>query len=194
VAASGQDSDGDGADDTCDNCLGVSNPDQGDEDGDGAGDACDPDFVCSRDADCGAYTCQEGACVAALACPDDDSHEPNGGQDQASALEPGVYGNQTLCQDDQDYYGFTLCAGGTASASVSYSGTASESLLVALFPYGEVFFTGTFSIGYGSQEVLQLENDGDQDQEVILLLQDFEESSSLNYEIELSTTGCAQDR
>ena len=37
------DSDGDGVDDSIDNCPNVSNPSQADNDGDGQGDACDPD-------------------------------------------------------------------------------------------------------------------------------------------------------
>src|SRR6185295_1794316 len=35
------DVDGDGIDETCDNCPEVANPDQADSDGDGPGDACD---------------------------------------------------------------------------------------------------------------------------------------------------------
>jgi len=39
------DGDGDGVDDSCDNCLGVSNPFQWDPDGDGYGKACDEDWM-----------------------------------------------------------------------------------------------------------------------------------------------------
>jgi C1A family cysteine protease len=38
------DADGDGVEDSSDNCSSVSNPDQADMDGDGIGDACDPDI------------------------------------------------------------------------------------------------------------------------------------------------------
>lgn len=44
----GEDEDGDGHGDLCDNCAGTENPDQADADGDGVGDACD---VCPVDAD-----------------------------------------------------------------------------------------------------------------------------------------------
>ena len=39
----GEDADGDGVEDTADNCPSVANPGQADLDGDGQGDACDPD-------------------------------------------------------------------------------------------------------------------------------------------------------
>ena len=41
VVTSFVDSDGDGVQDSCDNCPAVANPDQADRDGDGVGDACD---------------------------------------------------------------------------------------------------------------------------------------------------------
>jgi hypothetical protein len=41
VGEQGDASDGDGADDACDNCVGIYNPSQADADGDGIGDACD---------------------------------------------------------------------------------------------------------------------------------------------------------
>jgi hypothetical protein len=52
IALPGGDADGDGVGDSCDNCLGTSNPGQEDADNDGAGDACDicPDF--DDNADC----------------------------------------------------------------------------------------------------------------------------------------------
>ncbi len=42
VVTLGEDSDGDGITDSCDNCLDLANADQDDRDGDGIGDACDP--------------------------------------------------------------------------------------------------------------------------------------------------------
>ena len=43
LAVSGADSDGDGVDDTADNCPQISNADQADFDADGMGDVCDDD-------------------------------------------------------------------------------------------------------------------------------------------------------
>ena len=43
LLSAGLDGDGDGIDDSGDNCLGLANPDQTDTDGDNAGDACDED-------------------------------------------------------------------------------------------------------------------------------------------------------
>jgi hypothetical protein len=54
------DSDGDGAPDESDNCVGVPNPDQADGDGDGFGDACDHDCT---DSD------RDGACDDQDNCP-----------------------------------------------------------------------------------------------------------------------------
>jgi hypothetical protein len=45
VVSCGDDSDGDGIGDLCDNCPDVYNPGQEDSDGDGVGDACDDDYV-----------------------------------------------------------------------------------------------------------------------------------------------------
>lgn len=47
----GNDSDGDGIDDSDDNCVNVANEDQADADGDGTGDACDDDGGTGNDSD-----------------------------------------------------------------------------------------------------------------------------------------------
>ena len=44
VSALAADTDGDGVNNSVDNCLAVANPDQTDSDGDGCGNACDADY------------------------------------------------------------------------------------------------------------------------------------------------------
>jgi hypothetical protein len=78
-----EDSDGDGFDDSVDNCIDIVNPNQADYDEDGEGDACDPDFVseCVNYFDCGYGTrevCINGICKDMQECSSEDcSNLPN---------------------------------------------------------------------------------------------------------------------
>jgi hypothetical protein len=60
LAATAADTDGDGVDDTVDNCTQASNPGQEDADGDGCGDVCDPVITCDFDGDGGVGISEHG--------------------------------------------------------------------------------------------------------------------------------------
>lgn len=75
------DQDGDGVNDSCDNCPANANADQTDSDGDGAGDACD---ACPRDRFNDAD--RDGVCGDIDACP---------------ATQPGAVVDASGCSIDQ---------------------------------------------------------------------------------------------
>ena len=84
------DSDGDGVDDSIDNCVNVSNPDQADSNGNGIGDACDTVVIVDSDND--------GV--------NDDSDQCPGTETGTTVDDIGCNGTQLvtyLCGTDADY-------------------------------------------------------------------------------------------
>lgn len=82
------DSDGDGVDDSEDNCLKVQNPGQEDFDGDGVGDRCD---LCPTVADDGQSACPPAADFDGDGIPDVDDNCPRTpNRDQADSDKNGV--------------------------------------------------------------------------------------------------------
>lgn len=88
------DADFDGLRDDVDNCVGVSNPDQGDLDADGLGDACDVTMdrecavcrACERPSDCGPGATCGGDGVCRLAC-NQHADCPGAGSTRCAALD-----------------------------------------------------------------------------------------------------------
>ncbi len=88
----GEDEDGDGTGDKCDNCPGVANDDQSDRDGDGIGDACD---LCPEVEGSGEDPDGDGIGSACDYCPD----QPGGGVDTDG---DGVGDECDLCPEIAD--------------------------------------------------------------------------------------------
>lgn len=126
------DEDGDGVDDSEDNCLGLSNPSQADQDDDGYGDACDlcPDVPSDDQAD----SDDDGYGDACDLCPDvpsDSTDSDDDGYGDACDNCPDI-SNPDQADEDGDGYGdlcepppvtMTLQLGGTAGVAASSSST-----------------------------------------------------------------------
>jgi hypothetical protein len=89
------DADGEGVPDSCDNCPGVANADQGDSDYDGWGDACDP---CLQDPD--NDTDGDSLCAGQDACPFDPDNDGDG--DGRCAIEDSCPSIDNPDQADRD--------------------------------------------------------------------------------------------
>ncbi|RME54689.1 MAG: hypothetical protein D6795_03925 [Deltaproteobacteria bacterium] len=136
------DADGDGVEDSCDNCPDVVNPDQADTDGDGVGNVCDP---CPQDPDNDADS--DGVCGDVDNCPDDanpDQTDADGDgvgaacdcDDADGEIHPGA---QEICDGadndcngstdegfDADGDGFTTCGGDCADDDPQVNPDAEE--------------------------------------------------------------------
>jgi parallel beta-helix repeat protein len=148
---SGEDTDGDGILDTCDNCPDEVNPGQQDSDSDGNGDICDncpananPD---NSDID------GDGAGDICDQCPDDPSNTCDAGRSAAASIPPETGGTVStpdngitmtippLALDEETSISITDSGQGTSFALYTNQGGGTAYYEVSIQPEGHVFNT-----------------------------------------------------